>query len=394
MKTFRVFLVLFMILSTALSVAAQNLRIPSASGSLSANESSDLEGVISLDLRNIDIVEALKFLAVKSTINIVTTKAVQGRVTLRVEDASIQDVFDVMLRSNNLAYEKRDNIYNIMTEIEYTALYGKTFADVRVVKIVDLNYAIPEQIFYLCDILKSDIGRVLVNQEAGKVVIMDSPDKIKQLEEAIRKFENRNTIRVFTINYANAIDVADQLSAHLGDKKLGMVRADERTNQVIVQTLPGRMKDIEKLVVKLDRKTREVLIEAKIIQVIFNKSVSEEVEWEGLFDLIWRDDLVYAGSYPFSSIIGSQDPWRSRQTTLEGGRTADGTNVVGVNQIGSYPFSGTTDNVNASLPTIGLREMHIGMVGQHDFDVILKVFQDIGETNVLSTPKITVTNNQ
>ena len=82
-----------------------------------------MEERISLDLRNIDIVDALKFLAEKAGINIVTTKKVSGRVTLKVDNVPIKDIFDVMLRSNSLAYDKRGNIYNVMTEEEYKALY-------------------------------------------------------------------------------------------------------------------------------------------------------------------------------------------------------------------------------------------------------------------------------
>ena len=74
---------------------------------------------ISLDLRNIDVVEALKFLASKSGLNIVPTKNVSGRVTLTIDNVPFRDVFDLMLRSNGLAYVKIGEIYSVMTETEY-----------------------------------------------------------------------------------------------------------------------------------------------------------------------------------------------------------------------------------------------------------------------------------
>ena len=78
----------------------------------------------------------------------------------------IKDIFDIMLRLNNLAYDKTGEIYNVMTETEYKALYGKKFSDSRQVKIFRLNYAIPEQAFNLLDALKSEIGRLLVDTES------------------------------------------------------------------------------------------------------------------------------------------------------------------------------------------------------------------------------------
>jgi hypothetical protein len=92
-----------------------------------------MEGFISLDLRSIDIIEALKFFSLKAGLDVVTTKNVAGRVTLMVENVPVKDVFDIMLRSNKLAYDKTGKIYNVMTEDEYKALYGKSFADTRVV---------------------------------------------------------------------------------------------------------------------------------------------------------------------------------------------------------------------------------------------------------------------
>ncbi|HEC69951.1 MAG TPA: hypothetical protein ENI31_06700 [Candidatus Omnitrophica bacterium] len=355
-----------------------------------------MEGKISLDLRDIDVVEALKFLAMKAGINIVTTKGVSGRVSLRVENAPVKDVFDVMLRANGLAYQRIAGIYNVMTETEYKNLYGKYFSDVRKVKIFHLAYAIPEQIFNLCDTLKSDVGRILVSPESGTVVIMDTEEKIKLVEEAIKSFEKKNVVKVFNLNYAKAKDVAEQLKSQLEAKKVGFVRADERTNQVIVQTLPERMNQIEDLIRKLDKRTPEVLIEAKIVKVKLNESTTEEVEWEGLFDVASQKyGLRYLGSTPFTAVQAEADPWRSRLTVLEGGKAPDGTDIEGVKYVGGYPFSGTSTNYSAGNRSVGSEEIHLGIVDKNaDFDVILKFFNTLGKTQVVSTPKITVVNNQ
>jgi general secretion pathway protein D len=346
-------------------------------------QAEDMQGKISLDLRDIDVIDALKFLAMKAGVNIVTSKNVTGRVNLMVEDVLIKDIFDIMLRSNGLAYDKKGNIYNVMTEEEYRALYGKNFSDVRKVKVFHLKYAIPEQVFSLCDTLKSEIGRVVVDPESGAVVLMDSPEKLKEIEEAVKKFEKKNIVKVFNINYANAKDIAEQLKNQLDEKKVGMIRADERSNQVIVQTFADRMGQVEELIKKLDRKTREVLIDTKIVKVKLTKDTTESVEWEGLFDIARKFGLTYLGSYPFSAVQDSSDAWRSRKEVYE---------TVG--HVGSYPFSGTTSNFSASTKVTGTEGIHVGVIGKHDFDVLIKYFQEIGETQILSTPKIVVTNNQ
>lgn len=343
-----------------------------------------MQGRISLDLRNIDIVDALKYLSLKTGINIVTNKSVAGRVTLTVENAPVKDVFDIMLRSNNLAYDKQGELCNVMTEKEYQALYGKNFADVRQVRVFKLKYAIPEQAFSFLDMLKSDIGRVLVDPESGNVLVMDSLDKLDMMEQALRGFEEKNTVKLFKLNYAKAKDVEEALKTLLDLKKVGLIKTDEKGNQVMVQTLPERMKQIEELINALDQKTKEIIVDARIVKVKLSDSLDAGIEWEGLFDLGKKYGLTYLGSYPFSWLGASTDAWMSRDAFYQ--------NKVGY--VGGYPFSGTSTDYSAGKKRIATQQMHIGMVGRHDFDVVVKYLQTLGQTRILSNPKLAVVNNQ
>ena len=340
---------------------------------------------ISLDLRNIDVIDALKFLSMKSGLNIIPTQKVAGRVTLRVENVPVKDVFDIMLRSNSLAYDKKGEIYNIMTEQEYRALYGKNFSDTRQVRVLRLKYAIPEQAFSLLDAVKSEIGRLLVEPESGTVLLMDTPERINEAEKTLASLEQKSIIKVFTLRYARAKDIEEQLKNQLDAKKVGTVRADERNNQVIVQTLPDRMKDIEELVVGLDKKTKQVLIDAKIIKIRLSNQLDSGIEWEGLFSLAQQHGLSYIGSYPFSAVQAAADAWRSRAKVLKD---------MG-DSIGSYPFSGTTTSYASGTKAVPGEKLHVGMINnKRDFDVFIKYLQTMGKTKIIANPSLAVINNQ
>jgi MSHA type pilus biogenesis protein MshL len=358
-------------LAQASSNQAQTAILPVSGG---------IMGRISLDLRNIDVVEALKFIATKAGINIISTKNVTGRITLMVENVPVKDVFDITLRSNGLAYTKQGEIYNVMTEDEYKALFGKKFADIRQVKTFKLQYAIPEQAFSLLDTLKSEVGRVLVEPDSGTVMIMDTPENIKQIENALASLEQKNLVRVFTLKYAKVKDVEEQLKAQLDAKKVGSIKADERSNQVIIQALPERMRDMEMLVQALDKKTKQVLIDTKIVKVKLSDELTTGIEWEGLFNLGTKIGAAYMGSYPFSVIPAATTaiPWQSRKAFLNSQKT-----------IGAYPTSSST---SAKTPP---GEMHVGMINdKQDFDVIIKYLQTLGNTQILSNPQLAVINNQ
>ncbi len=343
-----------------------------------------IQGRISLDLRDIEVVDALKFLAMKAGINIIATKNVTGRITLMVQDVVVKDVFDIMLRSNELAYAKQGDIYNVMTKEEYKAIFGKNFADIRQVKVFRLQYAIPEQAFALLDTLKSEIGRVLVEPDSGTVLIMDAPENIKESESALATLEQKNQVQIFDLKYAKAKDIEGQLQTQLNEKKVGTVKADERSNQVIIQALPERIKDIEKLIQALDTKTKETLIDTKIVRIKLSDDLSAGVEWEGILDLGNKFGKSYLGTYPFSAVQASTDKWRSRSQVLKD-----------VGDIGSIPFSGTTSNFSAGTTATAAEKLHIGIIDQRrDYDVLIKYLQTLGRTQILSNPKLAVVNNQ
>ncbi|MDD4940709.1 MAG: secretin N-terminal domain-containing protein [Candidatus Omnitrophica bacterium] len=341
---------------------------------------------ISLDLRDIDIGEAFKYISEKTGLNIVPTKAVTGRVTMTAESVSVKDVFDIILRSNNLAYEKKGSIYNIMTEAEYKTFYGRSFYDTRVFKVFRLQYAIPEQAFNLVNTMKSEIGKVLMDQESGLILVIDTPDRVRHMESTIYAMDQKNVIEVFSLKYARAKDVEEQLKNQLDVKKVGSIKADERTNQVIVQTLPDRMEGIRKLIQGLDLKTRQILIDAKIVQVRLSNDVSSGVEWEGLFKVNDNPDtLRYLGSYPFSNVASTTSSFMTRKEVLQSL----------TNDIGSIPFTGTTSDYAAGKQSIGTQEMHLGVISnKQDFDTIIKYLQTLGQTRILSNPKLSVVNNQ
>lgn len=379
------------LLQPSLFLLAEDAVIPAETGlALKPTrllEPRDDQERISLSLRNIEIIEALKFFSIKSGFNIVPTQRVSGRVTLTVENASVKDVFDIMLRSNSLAYDKRGNIYNVMTESEYRALFGKNFFDTRQVKLFRLKYAIPEQAFGLLEALKSDIGRLLVEQESGAVMLIDTPEKIQAAQAALDELEKKNSIKVFNLKYAKAKDIEDQLKTQLDLKKVGMIKSDERTNQVIVQTLPERMKNIEELIASLDKKTKAVLIDTKIIKIQLNDQFDSGIKWEGLFNLAKQYGLAYIGSYPFSNMTaGSTSPDFTTRS--------DAYNNLN-NQIGSYPFSGTTSSLNASTKTVIGDQMHVGIIDRRrDFDVVLDYIKTLGKSKIIASPSISVVNNQ
>ena len=333
----------------------------------------DMSQRITLDLRSMEVADALKYLSLRSGLNIVASKMVTGRVTFQLKNVPLQDIFDITLISNELAYEKIGDIYYVMTEKEYEARYGKKFADTRIVKVFRLNYAVPEKAFDMMETLKSKIGKVLVDQDTGTVLMMDTPDVIRQVEKSLETLEEKSDVSVFNLQYADATDVEEQLKVQLDNKNVGSVRADERTNQIIVQTLPGRMGDIEKMINELDKKTKAVLIDTKIIKIQLSDDYKLGFEWEGMFDTLTDHGMNFLGSHPLEPIYRAGVSFIDQFTQIEE----------------------EDDNLPAGAKKTLGEKIYFGRTsGAFSFETAMEFLQTYGETRILSNPKLSVVNNQ
>jgi general secretion pathway protein D len=109
------------------------------------------------------------------------------------------------------------------------------------------------------------------------------------------------------------------------------------------------------------------------------------VEWEGLFNMAKKYGMAYLGSTPFAAVQSATDAFRTRTQVWNE-----------LNQdVGSYPFSGTTSNYSSSAKKVGMETVHIGAINNNDdFDVVIRYLERIGHTKILSCPQIAVINNQ
>lgn len=340
------------------------------------NAPKGMDALVSLEFRSTEAGDVLKYLAQKAELNMSISNNVAGRVSLFVTNVPIRDVFDIVLRSNSLAYEKRGELYYIMTEAEYKDLHGERFADTRVVKTFRLQYAMPEMAFNLLDALKSSIGRLLVDENSGTIMIVDTREKVAEMEKSLAVLEQRNLVRVFDLKYAKALDLETSLKADFEANKLGTIKADERTNQMIVKTFPDRMGEVEKLITAFDRKSREVLIDAKIIKVALSNASDTGVDWNNIFSNIKFNGLDQKNDFrnatdQTNAPTGAEIPAATKYSLASiFGKENSGVNSEG--KFGQLSFS----TMNAS--------------GYELF----RYLRTIGDTQIISKPRILVMENQ
>jgi len=286
----RIFILTCCIAITAAGVLSQ-AQEPFRYNTISNYDFPGLENKISLDIRAMDIVHFLKFLAVEGNLNIVTSNGVTGVVNLLINDVTIGDALEIVLSLNNLAYELRGNIIKVISNEEYKTLYGVDFYDQRQTVVYKLKYASPTNVGTMLGNVKSDIGKIIYDDSTGTLVLIDTPDKIKEMEAIIKEQEMPTISRrlptetkVFELEYGSVDDIKGVISEAL-TADIGTVRSDSRTNRLVVTDLPHKIEEIETIITAFDRKTREVFIEAKIVEVTLADTFKWGIDWDRIIYL-------------------------------------------------------------------------------------------------------------
>jgi len=302
----------------------------------------DSSNRISLDIKGMDITDVLKMLATRSAMNIVIGKNVTGKVTLFLKNVDVRDVFEIILLANDLAYEKTDEIVNVMTQRDYELLYGERYQDKKQAKIIQLRYSKAADLSKALNQIKSSIGKIVVDEGSNTLALIDAPYKIKDMEAFIKSADLPIRTKVFELKYG----LADKLQAKLQEvitKNVGAVRIDERTNKIAVTDYPAKLDEIGKLIAAFDEKTPQVLIDAQIIEVRPTDKFEMGVDWD-----FWiRKYFRITSSLP----VGATD------------RLLFGTTATTPTQPGQYK-------------------------------AVLDILRTIGDTKILSSPRIMALNNQ
>lgn len=257
------------VLSKKEAPAATNTKI--ASGGV--------DNKISLDLKGVEVVDVLKMLASRSNLNIVVGKNVRGKVTIFLKDVDLWDAFEIMLASNELAYDRRGDIINVMTERDYELIYGEKYNNKTKVKIIKLEYAKASEIAKFLNQLKTRVGKIIADDISGTVVIIDSPQAVLDMEDMVSKFDTPVETRVFSLNYAKAEDLKGKITELL-TKGSGILQVDERTNTIVVTDTVKKLEDVSGVINAFDEKHKEVLIDAEILEISLSDEFKAGIDWE------------------------------------------------------------------------------------------------------------------
>lgn len=176
---------------------------------------------------------------------------INDRITLNFRESSIQEVFDVLSRKDKV---------NIILGKGVTGSVSVNLYDVTVDEAI---YRVAEAAGYAVELRNGDYV-VLDYKEAG----LEHPDGLMEL-------------RTFKVQYSDPKQVADILMKYVS--RYGQVTPLIDRRMIAIEDKPAFIERLGKLLQELDAQPKQILIEAKVLEVTLDDGEIYGVDWSKVF---------------------------------------------------------------------------------------------------------------
>ena len=178
--------------------------------------------------------------------------AFAGKITLSIQDSDIRDVMQLLSREQRLNIFVAEGVSGQVTVNLYEMETARA-----IVLIAESAGFVVEQ--------REDSFFVIEREDAGKYY-----------------HSNMMQVRSFKVQYASAADVESAVQDHLSN--YGSIKSLENGNLVIIEDMPQFLAKVEKIIDEIDREPRQVMIEAKILEITLTDNQSYGLDWAYLFN--------------------------------------------------------------------------------------------------------------
>lgn len=114
----------------------------------------------------------------------------------------------------------------------------------------------------------------------AKSLFMDKIDTVYYIKTAAERTAEPTESDSYQFSYARAKDIGPLLASQLASKDPPQV--DERTNTVFFRETRSNLDNMRKMLVQIDKPTKQVMIEARLVEVTANPKQSYGINWSGV----------------------------------------------------------------------------------------------------------------
>ncbi len=273
--------------------------------------------------------------------NMVVHPKVDGQISLSLKATSVSEVLEVISNVYGYPYVKTGSVYQVMP----LGLQAKTF-NVDYINLVR-------------------VGKSETRVSSGQVSQIKNEDSTKEEEVAGSRIETRSTADFWQ-------ELEKALQGIVGSKEGRAVVVQPQSSAVVVVAMPEELQTVEAYLQAIQQNLRrQVVIEARIVEVTLNDGFQSGVNWA----------LLAAKHDNMSALVGQTG----------GGRVFDAGMPTSTDSSGGV---GPGDTLPDTLKTMAFGGVFSLALDFNDFKAFIDLLQEQGDVQVLSSPRVSTMNNQ
>ncbi len=232
---------------------------------------------ITMNLKETEVVDAIRTLSILSGVNIVADDSVAGNITLNISDVTFKEALDWILKLKRLSYTQVGNALIIGTP-EIIETYRE-----RITRIVHLENA---DVVNMKTVLDSYFGEnvnisITTDTRLNSLIVEGTLDDVAKAEELIKEMDTSLVTRSFKIDNATSPEEVESIKSMLGiiipDETRIII--DSRQNEIIVKGNEEEIENAAMMIEGLDKRAPQIMIESKIVEISLDAEKDLGISW-------------------------------------------------------------------------------------------------------------------
>lgn len=258
---------------------------------------------INLNIFEEDVVNVIRGLSELTGIDVMLDDSVTGQLTLNLKDKTFREAIELILMNKGLSYTERSDTLIIAAK-DVIAGYK-----IPVTRIYELKNASAGEAKVILDSYKAEGSKVNVVADArmNTIIVTGTNEEIEKLEGIISTIDEELLTRTFKIDNAIFEDeieaIKNMLSIIVTEE--GRINIDSRQSEIIVKGTEEQLDNVETMIVGLDKRAPQIMLEAKVIEIIIDDEKELGIRWTsgGNEGQISIGEITLGGSLERSGLI-------------------------------------------------------------------------------------------